>query len=301
MTSRICNFTKEYVSSEVFTASAALLCLTLVWGSTFPLVQLVLTEVSPTLFLALRFTVAAAALLLIFGKRVIPTCSRELWQGLVIGLFLWGGYICQTIGLQFTSASRSGFLTGTLVPLTPLFAFLLFGERFSLRLWMAVLIAFSGIFVMSRPSLGGLNFGDSLTIVGAASFALQIVYINRWTRKDNLLALAWIQLALSAGLSACAMPLEAMRFSFSYFFVGALLVTALLASALGIWIQMKYQPRLPAAATAVIYAMEPVFAGLAAWLVLAEKPPMPTLIGAALIICGMILSSLKPEPRGSAQ
>jgi drug/metabolite transporter (DMT)-like permease len=285
----------------MFVASAALLCLTLVWGLTFPMVQMVLGEVSPSLFLAMRFTVAAVALLLIFGRRVIPVRRRDLWQGIIIGLFLWGGYLGQTIGLQFTSASRSGFLTGTLVPLTPLFAFLLFGERFSLRLWLAVLIAFSGIFVMSQPSLGGLSFGDSLTIAGAASFALQVVYVNRWSRENNFLVLAWVQLLTSAGLSACTVPLEAIRLSLSLFVVEAVLITALLASAFGTCIMMKYQPRLPAAATAVIYAMEPVFACLAAWLVLAEKPPMPTLIGAAMIICGMILSSVKVEPRGNTQ
>jgi len=278
-------------------AYSALLGLTLVWGLTFPLVQMSLKEVSPTLFLSLRFAIASATLFLIFGKRVIPQSGRDLWKGLAIGLFLWGGYIGQTLGLQFTSASRSGFLTGTLVPLTPFFAFLLFGERFSLRLWIAVLIAFSGIFIMSRPSLGGLNLGDGLTLACAASFALQVVYINRWSRADNLLSLAWLQLALSTVLSACAMPLEMARFHFSYLMAGTLLTTAILASALGIWAQVKYQPRLSAAATAVIYAMEPVFAGLAAWLMLAERPPTPTLIGAALILCGMILSSIKMEPK----
>lgn len=281
----------------MFAAYGTLLGLTLVWGLTFPLVQLSLKEVSPALFLSVRFAVAAAALFLIFGKRVIPRSSRDLWKVLAIGCFLWGGYLGQTLGLEFTSASRSGFLTGTLVPLTPLFAFLLFGERFSLRLWMAVLLAFLGIFVMSRPSLGGLNLGDGLTLACAASFALQVVYINRWCHTDNLLALAWLQLALSSILSAGAIPFETVRFHLSQLTAGTLLITAILASAAGMWIQVKYQPRLPAAATAVIYAMEPVFAGLAAWLMLAEKPPAPTLIGAALILCGMILASIKAEPR----
>jgi drug/metabolite transporter (DMT)-like permease len=281
----------------MFAAYAMLLGLTLIWGMTFPLVQMTVREVSPTLFLSLRFCIASAALILVFGKRVLPASRQDFWKGCAIGLFLWGGYIGQTIGLEFTSASRSGFLTGTLVPLTPLFAFLLFQERFSLRLWLAVLIAFSGIFVMSRPSLGGLNFGDTVTLASAASFALQVVYINRWSEERSLLSLAWLQLAASACLSLGAVPLETARFHLSSVSTGTLLITALLASAMGIWVQMKYQPRLPAAATAVIYAMEPVFAGLAAWMMLHEKPPLPTLIGASLILCGMILSSIKVEPR----
>jgi drug/metabolite transporter (DMT)-like permease len=281
----------------MFAAYASLLGLTLIWGLTFPLVQITVGQVSPTLFLALRFTIASATLFFVFGKRVLPASSGEFWKGLAIGLFLWGGYLGQTIGLETTSAARSGFLTGTLVPLTPLFAFLLFGERFSLRQWVAVLIAFSGIFLMSRPSIGGLNLGDALTLAGAASFALQVVYINRWSEERSLISLAWLQLVMSAVLSFGAVPLGTVRFDISFIFIITLLITALLASALGIWVQMKYQPRLPAAVTAVIYAMEPVFAGLAAWLMLKEKPPMPTLIGAALILCGMILSSIKVEPR----
>jgi drug/metabolite transporter (DMT)-like permease len=281
----------------MFAAYASLLGLTLIWGLTFPLVQITVGQVSPTLFLALRFAIASATLFFVFGKRVLPASSGDFWKGLVIGLFLWGGYLGQTIGLESTSAARSGFLTGTLVPLTPLFAFLLFGERFSLRQWVAVLIAFSGIFLMSRPSIGGLNLGDALTLAGAASFALQVVYINRWSEERSLLSLAWLQLMVSAVLSFGAAPLGTVRFGFSSIVIITLLITALLASALGIWVQMKYQPRLPAAVTAVIYAMEPVFAGLAAWLMLNEKPPMPTLIGAALILCGMILSSIKVEPR----
>jgi drug/metabolite transporter (DMT)-like permease len=281
----------------MFAAYASLLGLTLIWGLTFPLVQITVGQVSPTLFLALRFAIASATLFFVFGKRVLPASSGDFWKGLVIGLFLWGGYLGQTIGLESTSAARSGFLTGTLVPLTPLFAFLLFGERFSLRQWVAVLIAFSGIFLMSRPSIGGLNLGDALTLAGAASFALQVVYINRWSEERSLLSLAWLQLMVSAVLSFGAAPLGTVRFGFSFIVIITLLITALLASALGIWVQMKYQPRLPAAVTAVIYAMEPVFAGLAAWLMLNEKPPMPTLIGAALILCGMILSSIKVEPR----
>jgi drug/metabolite transporter (DMT)-like permease len=281
----------------MFAAYASLLGLTLIWGLTFPLVQITVGQVSPTLFLALRFAIASATLFFVFGKRVLPASSGDFWKGLVIGVFLWGGYLGQTIGLESTSAARSGFLTGTLVPLTPLFAFLLFGERFSLRQWVAVLIAFSGIFLMSRPSIGGLNLGDALTLAGAASFALQVVYINRWSEERSLLSLAWLQLMVSAVLSFGAAPLGTVRFGFSSIVIITLLITALLASALGIWVQMKYQPRLPAAVTAVIYAMEPVFAGLAAWLMLNEKPPMPTLIGAALILCGMILSSIKVEPR----
>jgi drug/metabolite transporter (DMT)-like permease len=283
----------------MLTAYLALLFLTVVWGLTFPLVQMALRDASPALFLTLRFLIAAVAMLIVFRKRVFPASRGDLIKGIVIGSFLWGGYIGQTIGLQFTAASRAGFLTGTLVPLTPLFAFLLFRERFSLRLWLAVFIAFAGIFVMSQPSIGGFRLGDGLVLIGAACFALQIVFINRWSRKESLIAMAWIQLVASAVFSACVIPFEATRFHATSLVFEALIITAVFASALAVWVQMTYQPRLPAAATSVIFAMEPVFAGIAAWLFLAEVPPLATLIGAILIIFGMILSSIKIERRGN--
>lgn len=275
-------------------AYLVLFLLTAVWGLTFPLVQGALAYASPLVFLALRFGIAAVVFPLVVWPRAFRL-SREHWfKGGWIGLFLWGGYAFQTFGLAHTTAARSGFLTGTLVPMTPLFSWLLFRHRIDLRAWIAVLLAFAGTTVMSKPTEGGLNFGDGLTLMCAVCFALQIVLINRWGRRENKIQLTWTQILATGILCVIAMPVQPQHLAWSPYLVVALLITALFATTIGIWAQLRFQPRISATAAAIIYACEPIFAGLASWLILDIVPGPATLLGAALIFSGMILSAVRP-------
>jgi drug/metabolite transporter (DMT)-like permease len=274
-------------------AYVILLLVTVVWGATFPMVQMALGHASPFAFVAVRFSLAAVFFGLITWPRALKITRERFFQGVVLGGFLFGGYIFQTIGLTGTTAARSGFITGMLVPLTPVFAWLLFRTRISLRLWIAVLLAFAGIWIMSRPEAGGFNFGDMMTLICAVVFALHIVFVSRWAKPENEVPLTWLQLATCAVLAAVATPFESNpHFEMALPSLGGAIVAAIFASALAIWAQLRYQPRISPAAAAVIYACEPVFAGLAAWVILSNVPPRATLYGAALIVCGMILSSL---------
>jgi len=252
----------------VASAYIILLLVTVVWGTTFPLVQKVLDHASPFAFVAVRFSLAAIFFALITWPRALKITRERLFKGVVLGAFLWGGYIFQTVGLKHTTAARSGFITGMLVPLTPVFAWLLFRTRISLRLWMAVLLAFGGLWIMSRPEAGGLNFGDMMTLICAVIFALHIVFVSHWAKPENEIPLTWLQLATCAILATLATPLESNpHFELAFESLGGAVLAAIFASALAIWAQLRYQPRISPAAAAVIY-------------------------GAALIICGMILSSV---------
>lgn len=272
-----------------------LLALCAVWGLTFPLVQSALACASPLVFLALRFAAATLLFPLFVWPRAFRLTREHVRKGLWLGILLWGGYAFQTFGLAHTTAARSGFLTGTLVPMTPLFAWLLFRVHVGLRSWIAVLLAFAGTFVMSQPQAGGLNLGDLLTIVGAASFALQVVFVSRWAKPDCEVQLTWLQIFVTGLLSLIFLPLEGPRLTFAPILWWAIGITALFATALGIWGQLRYQPRISPAAAAVIYATEPVFAGIAAWLMLGTVPSGGTLIGACLIVAGMVLTSTTPS------
>lgn len=278
-------------------ASLVLLSLTAVWGLTFPLVQGSLAYASPPVFLLLRFLLAAIVFPLIVYPSAFRLRRELLLKGLWLGVLLWGGYTLQTFGLAHTTAARSGFLTGTLVPLTPLFSWLLFRTRIAPRLLIAVLLALTGTAVMSRPEAGGLNLGDILTLLCAVSFALQIIFVGRWAKPDNVTQLTWLQLGTVAVLSVFVFPLDAPRLIFSPFLLIALGVTALFASAFAIWAQLRFQPMVSATAAAVIYACEPIFAGFAAWWLLDLIPPTATLIGAGFIVCGMALASYSPKPK----
>ena len=278
-------------------AYAILLGITLIWGATFPLVQMALEDASPFAFVAVRFAIAAVVLGILFYSRLRRMSRSDLAYGLILGVLLWGGFTFQTMGLARTTAARSGFITGLLVPLTPVFAWLIFRERIGLRLWLAVLLAFVGLAIMSRPEAGGLNTGDLLTLCCAIVFALQVACVGRWANAGNVEPLTWLQMAATAVLAFVFLPFEPhVHFTATPRLLGITAFNALFASALAIWAQVKYQPRISPAAAAVIYACEPLFAGLSAWILLHHVPPPATLYGAACIVAGMILSSLPVKP-----
>lgn len=272
-------------------ACLILFALTAVWGLTFPLVQAALQSASPLVFVTLRFALAAAIFPILVWPRVFRLRRDLVWKGLALGLFLFGGYAFQTIGLAHTTAARSGFLTGTLVPMTPLFAWLLFRARVGLRAWAAAILAFLGTAIMAQPQAGGLNLGDILTLFCAVSFALQVVLVGRWAVRGGEIQLTWLQILVVAFLGALLIPAETPHLEFSPTLLWALAVTALFATAFGLWAQLRYQPRISATAAAIIYAFEPVFAGVASWILLGIVPAGATLIGAAFIVAGMVLSS----------
>lgn len=160
-------------------------------------------------------------------------------------------------------------------------------------------LAFAGVAVMSNPDAGGLNWGDVLTLLCGVVFALHVLFVDRWSRPENRTPLIWLQFVMASTLSVIAMPLETRRLEPSLYLAVALTVTALLASVFAIWGQMRYQPRLSPTAAAVIYSCEPVFAGVASWLFLGAVPSQITLVGAALIVAGMLLSAVpdtSPKP-----
>ncbi len=275
----------------MFAAYAILTLLSVIWGVTFPLVQGALAYTTPLTFLAARFGLATAVFVVLAWPRAHRFDGMTLWKGMGLGIFLWAGYALQTMGLAHTSAARSGFLTGLFVPLTPVFAWLLFRQKTAKRLWLAVGFAFAGVFLMSRPDSGGLNGGDILTIGCSVAFALQVVYVSRWVNRANEIPLTWLQFLVVLLISVSAMRFSPPHIEYSPFLIVALLVTALLGSVFGIWGQMRYQPRISPAAAAVIYACEPVFAGLSSWMLLGTVPPETTLWGAGFILAGMIVSA----------
>jgi drug/metabolite transporter (DMT)-like permease len=278
----------------VIAAYLVLLSLTLVWGFTFPLVQGALASASPMVFVAIRFVLATALFSLLVWPRAFRLNRDLVWKGWWLGVFLWGGYAFQTFGLSLTTAARSGFLTGTLVPMTPLFSWLLFRHRIGIKSWLAVGLAFLGTAIMARPEAGGFNLGDVLTLICAVSFALQVVFVSRWANHENEVQLTGVQIAVTGILSALAIPFEHPHLTWTPTLGWALGVTALLATTFGIWGQLRFQPKISATAAAIIYAFEPVFAGVAAWLILGNAPGPATLLGAAFIFAGMLLTAFGP-------
>lgn len=287
--------------SRSLKAHILLVLITLVWGATFLLIKEALRDVSALMFNAIRMLIASVALAIIFGRR-LRGLPQSLKAGSLVGLFLFAGYEFQTSGLRFTTPAKSGFITGVSVVLVPVISVILFRRRASLWTWLGVVLAFLGTYFMTIPATGGLsasavNRGDVLTLVCAVCFALQIIFVGRATAADEgghpYEHISFLQTAIAAVLMTITFPLvEHPHITLSATVISAILITGLLGTAAAFTIQTWAQQFLPATHTALIFALEPVFAWLTSALFANERLEQRAIAGAVLILGGILLAEL---------
>jgi drug/metabolite transporter (DMT)-like permease len=290
-------------------AELALIGNTIVWGATFTLVKSALGGVSAILFLALRFSLASLALTLIFRKPLVdlfrkPPTQRDALKnaapGLLVGLFLFLGYLLQTQGLRYTSAPKSAFLTGLTSVLAPLFASFVYGIKPRISEVFGLLTALAGLALMTLPGASGsINRGDLLTLFGAAAFAAHIVTLGHFSREMRFELLSVMQVGTAAVLAITLFPwAETPRVEWQPTVLWAILITGLLATALAFTVQAWAQKFTTSTRTALIYMLEPVVAWMTSYLLAGEGLSRPGAAGAALILGGVLLVELKPvNPR----
>jgi drug/metabolite transporter (DMT)-like permease len=272
-------------------AEALLVSITFIWGSTFVIVKDALRDASPVPFLAVRFTLAGILLFLVLGRG--PFDRRAIVPGLVLGVFLFGGYLGQTWGLVYTTPSKAAFITGFSVILVPLIL-MLGGTRMRAANIVGALVGLAGIYLLVVPSgLSSVNRGDVLVLFGACSFALHIVLVGHYTKRLSFQHLVPLQVLAVGILALLALPVDrAPMLHWTLRLVVALIVTAVFATGVAFSVQNWAQQYTPPAHTALIFALEPVFAAITSRVVLGEHLGLKALVGAALILCGMIVSEL---------
>ena len=279
-------------------AELALVGVAAIWGLTFVMVQDAIERLEPFAFLAYRFIPAAALVAAAFW-RPLRRLPPEGWRaGLVMGIFLTAGYIAQTLGLEHTTASNAGFITGLFVVLTPLFGAALFGLRPPRAAWLAAGVSALGLLFLSGASGNFELSGDGVVFLCACAFALHILVTGRAVERFDVGALVAIQLGV-CGLfclvaAAVSGDLDAPRGGTVW---SALIVTSLLASALGFLVQSYAQQRAPPARTALILAAEPAFAGLFGYLLQDDRLSAIAWTGAALILAAILLVDVVPRLR----
>ena len=275
----------------------ALLFNTVVWGTTFTVVKNAIGFVSPILFLALRFTLATAALGILFRRTVIRRGSwRGAAPGLLVGTFLFLGYLFQTQGLRYTSAPKSAFLTGLTSVLAPLFNSSVYGIRPRISEGLGLLAALAGLGLMTLPDASGsINRGDALTLLGAAAFAAHIVSLGHFSRTMRFEVLSVAQVGTAGALALVLFPwAETPYADWQPSVLWAILITGLLATALAFTMQAWAQRFTTSTRTALIYMLEPVVAWITSYLVAGESLTRLGMAGAALILGGVMLVELKP-------
>jgi drug/metabolite transporter (DMT)-like permease len=281
-------------------ADAALAFVAIIWGSTFVVIKEALADVSTLYFLFLRFSLASVCMLLLFVPAFRKMRRRDLMEGLgtgaVAGLFLWLGYILQTVGLKYTTAGNSGFLTGLYIVLVPLIGAALLRKRPATREVLGILIATSGMVVMTLPALlanFSINRGDLLTLACAVAFAFHLVTVGHYSQRKKTEALALGQIACAAILSGCSLWTEPPRIIWSRTVIIAILLTAILATAVAFALQTWAQRYTTPTRTALIFALEPVVALVTAVAIGGEAVTIYAVTGGALILAGILTVELK--------
>ncbi len=277
----------------------ALILTTLIWGATFPATKAALAQIPPFSFMFLRFllgAVLAVGVYLAVGGRL--RVDRELLRiSGIATIFLFLGYVAQTVGLQTTTASNSAFITVLYVIFVPIFL-----RRFQGRTWFSAGLALTGLWFLVHPSLE-MNIGDLWTLACAIAFAAHIACLEAFSRRGEAALFFLWQMMLVTLLLGPTMLIEgptAAQIAPSGILLVGLGVTGGLATgafAVQVWVQKV----LPAQQVALIFSLEPAFAAWLSWYFLGEQMSADGWIGSALILAGVIIGGLTPIERGNGE
>ncbi|MEB6667363.1 DMT family transporter [Acinetobacter vivianii] len=276
-------------------AQFALIFITMIWGGTFLAVQYALNFSTPMFFVGCRFAVAALAIFLISIKSMRGLTFKEILAGAAIGLMIAIGYSTQTIGLQTILSSESAFLTALYVPLVPILMWAIFQKRPSLITWVGTALAFTGLVFLTGNGFSSidLNYGQMLTLSCAFVIALEIILIGYFAGKVNLRRVTVVQLMVASLLSFASMPLVGEHSIPPISWGLVIIAVALgLASALIQFVMNWAQRMVDPARAAIIYAGEPVWAGVIGRIA-GERLPLLALFGGLLVVLGVLVSELK--------
>jgi drug/metabolite transporter (DMT)-like permease len=286
----------------------ALFSITIFWGVTFPIIKLALNDISPMLFIGIRFSLAAIILLPFLLKPLLNSNINLIKAGLFLGLLYFIGFATQTIGLQYTTATKSGFITGTFVVFIPILQLILErrapgkGNIFGILLVIIGLILLSskGITMLDIINELGSNFniGDLLTLICAFFYALYVVYIDIITKKFDYKPLIILQV-LFTGIAGFvfaflfdAAGIESVRYDFNKTVILVILYTAIFSSILATVIQTKYQKVVTPTKAGIIFSLEPIFAALFAFIIIQEEISSFGIVGCIFIFTGVLVSEL---------
>lgn len=294
--------------SQKYSSEAALLLMVVLWGATFVIIKESLDDISSMLFIAIRFMFASlflAPFLFIQRKKLN---KNAVLPGIILGLLTFSAFAAQTVGLKYTSATKSAFLTGTAVVMIPIFQFIIEKKKPSRAGIAGTSIVFIGILFLSSGGDSIFNFvnelganfnaGDWLTLLCAALFALYVIYIDVYSPKYDFWVLVFLQIFVTSILGFItaalfyAIDLETLKFEYNSYLAFALFYTAFFTTFLAVIIQTKFQKNVTPTKAGIIYSFEPIFAAVFAFFLLNEKITNFGLIGSSLIFAGLILSEV---------
>ncbi|MFO7636859.1 MAG: DMT family transporter [Clostridia bacterium] len=280
-------------------ADIILLAVTMIWGLSFPLMRNLLADLPAVPFLAVRFTLAAVILTAVFFQKLKKLNGIIIIQGVIIGFFLFLGMILQVFGLYSTTASNSAFITGMNVVMVPVFLALFFRRKTDKYAIYGIFLATAGLLLISGVMNTSLNPGDVLTFFCAASFAFQIIFIDKFTKKSDPILIGVVQIWTAALLNLAVWGLvdrSPMVYQPNVLLIIA--YTGILGTALAFMVQTVIQKDTTPSHAALIFTSEPVFGAIFAMVIADAFGRVDTMswvqvAGAFLILAGMAVSEFK--------
>lgn len=286
------------LSFQLSKAELVLVFITMLWGGTFLLVHNVMSVSGPMFFVGLRFAAAALFVGLVSLRSLPGLTWTELKAGMLIGVTIMLGYGLQTMGLQTISSSQSAFITALYVPFVPLLQWLVLGRRPGLMASLGICLAFAGLMLLAGPQGGSLHFseGEIVTLVSAVAIAAEIILISRYAGTVDVRRVTVVQLATASALSfMMVVPTQESLPGFSWLLLLSALGLGAMSAVIQVAMNWAQKSVSPTRAT-LIYAGEPVWAGIVGRLA-GERLPGVALIGGGLIVIAVVVSELRLKRR----
>ena len=266
-----------------------LLSVTVFWGTTFVLSKLTLAEVPLTTYLFLRLTIAALALDLYALRYVKSLDRRTVLHGAILGVLLYLSYLFQMWGIQYTTASNAGFITGMSVVLVPVFGYLFFKFKPAVSVVLGISSATAGLLLLTGANPLAWNKGDALVLICAVVVTFHVIFTGKFAPKSNVYLLTAVELSTVSILTMFALPFTGLSLpSITTQNLLTLIYLALFGTVFTFLMQTSMQRYTTTARTALVFSMEPVFAALFAYLIAGEVLGLRACFGGALIVLGMI-------------
>ncbi len=276
-------------------AELVLLATTVIWGGTFVVMKLGFADISPFLFVAIRFTLGSIIFGLIFFPHLRSIRRSTIRKGAFLGALLGIGLVLQTYGLEITTASKSAFITGMMVVFTPV-AQVFVGRRVPKpENVIGVVVVTAGLYFLTSPGGSGFNLGDALTLVGAFLFGFYIVYLDIYSKEEELFPLAFLQIVTTAVCGWILVPFETPQIHFTWNLLRLFFYTALLATVITTYTQTRFQKDTTPTRAGILFTLEPVIAAVLAYFVLGEILGMLGIVGALLIVTGILISEFSDK------
>lgn len=279
----------------------ALIGITVIWGATFLVVRIAMEHSGPMFFVAVRFLTAGLFGLLVFRGALRGITLTELGAGMAIGVAIAAGYGLQTFGLQTIDASTSAFITALYVPMVPLLQWVVLRRAPEKMTLVGVGLAFLGLLLLAGPGIGGVGFGagEIATLIGAVAIAAEIILIGMFAGRIDLGRITVVQLLSGGAFALCAMPITGESIpAFSWWWAAPAIGLGVASCLIQVTMNWAQRSVSPTRAT-IIYAGEPVWGGVFGRLA-GERLPGLAILGAALIVVGVVVSELRPPRRTDA-